>query len=151
MTIGNVTGYTDTTFYVHLVEAGGLILDTYPLSYYELEDGFTIDENNSDNLFSGSYFIRIIQNQAGCPGVEANSSIFNIYEPSADLGFQVMAEGHRVTRADVPFDLLFGQELQVGIWQPVPDLQHPPAAIGCLVEYEEGGIQEARQQPAARP
>ncbi len=112
VTIGNVTGDTDTLFYVHLVQSDGLILDTYPLYYTEIENGFTIDEDNSENLFSGSYFVRIIQNQTGCPGIEATSGVFNVYEPSANLDFQVNEDA--ISYPDQPTGSIDGEVIPSG-------------------------------------
>jgi len=139
VTIGNVLGDADTTFYVHLVNTSNLILDTYELNYPELENGFTIDEDNSENLLSGTYFIRIIQNQAGCPAIEANSPVFTIYEPSGDLGFTVMDDGQSFP--DQPTGYLEGQVNPSGgdPYEGLIQLLEPGVAlsIGEVIDFND--------------
>jgi gliding motility-associated-like protein len=139
VTIGNVIGDVDTTFYVHLVNTSDLILDTYELRYPELENGFTIDETNSENLLSGTYYIRVIQNQDGCPLIEATSSVFSIYEPSADLGFEVIDDDQSFP--DQPSGFIEGQVIPSGgdPYEALIQLLEPsvPLSIAEVVAFND--------------
>ncbi len=112
ITIGNVRGLTDSTFYVQLVRDDNLILDTWALYYAELENGFTIDENNTSNLIAGSYFIRMIQNQAGCSNITATSRAITIYEPNGVLDLEVLET--EMSYPDQPTGSVLAQVLPSG-------------------------------------
>ncbi len=100
ITIGNVTGDPDTTYIVQLVSEGDVVLETFNLTKFELEGGFTIDESNTDKLVGGNYYIKMIQNQDGCADVEAVSGLITIYEPLGQLGLDVIEDA--VSLSDRP-------------------------------------------------
>ncbi len=112
ITIGNVIGDPDTTYIVQLISESNIILETYVLNKFELEGGFTIDESNTDKLFAGKYYIKMIQNQSECAGVEAISDLINIYEPLGDLGFEVLED--EVSLADRPTGYIIGEIIPSG-------------------------------------
>ena len=93
ITVGKVTGDPDTLYIVQLISASNTILETYQLDKYELEGGFTIDESNTDKLVAGKYYIKMIQNQTECVGVEAVSDLITIYDALDELGFAVVEDG----------------------------------------------------------
>lgn len=112
ITIGNVKGDPDTTFIVQLISDSNVILETYELSRFELEGGFTIDESNTDKLIAGKYYIKMIQNQSECAGVEAISELITIYEPLGELGLEIIDDG--VSLADRPTGYILGEIIQSG-------------------------------------
>jgi len=107
ITIGNVIGDQDTTFIVQLISESNVILNTYELYLFEFEGGFTIDENNSDELVAGKYYIKIIQNQNECANVEAISELITIYEPLGQLEFVVIDD--EVSLQDRPTGSILGE------------------------------------------
>ena len=110
VTIGNVIGDYDTTFIVHLIPVNdNKPIYTHAYHYYELENGVTIDESNLNNndFVAGTYYIRMIQNQEGCTGVEAVSPTFTVYEPAGVLGFEVTDSG--VSLPDRPTGFIEGE------------------------------------------
>ena len=112
ITIGNVKGDPDTTFIVQLVREDDVILETYELQWFELEGGFTIDETKTDKLIAGRYFIRLIQNQKECVGVEAISPVITIFEPVGQLGFEVLED--QVSFPDRPTGYIIGEVIPSG-------------------------------------
>jgi gliding motility-associated-like protein len=114
ITIGNVVGDPDTTYIVQLISESNVILETYELSKFELEGGFTINESNTDQLFAGKYYIKMIQNQSDCAGVEAISELITIYEPLGDLGLEIFEEEDEVSLADRPTGSIFGEVIPSG-------------------------------------
>ncbi len=112
ITIGNVTGDPDTIYIVQLISESNLILETYSLTNFELEDGFTIDESNTDKLVAGRYYIKMIQNQNECPDVQAVSDLITIYEPLGQLGFEVLED--EVSLSDRPTGYIIGEVVPSG-------------------------------------
>lgn len=82
ITIGNISGDPDTTFVIQLLDERNVILETYERSVDELTDGFTIGEANTEKLVAGRYYVKVIQNQNDCAGVEATSEIVTIHQGS---------------------------------------------------------------------
>ncbi len=112
ITIGNVKGDPAAPFIVQLISDQNIILDTYNLTIYELEGGFTIDENNSENLLPGSYYIKMIQNQSECTDVQAVSDVVTINNPLGDLGFEILED--MVSLSDQPTGYIIGEVLPSG-------------------------------------
>ncbi len=112
ITIGNVKGDPDTTFIVQLINESNIVLETYEVNKFELEGGFTIDESNTDKLVAGKYYIKMIQNQGECLGVEATSELITIYEPLGQLGFEVT--GDEVSLSDRPTGYITGEVIPSG-------------------------------------
>lgn len=112
ITIGNVIGDPDTTYIVQLISESNVILETYQLNKFELEGGFTIDESNTDELIAGRYYIKMIQNQSECAGVEAISELINIYEPLGELGLKDLRD--EVSLADRPTGYIIGEIIPSG-------------------------------------
>jgi gliding motility-associated-like protein len=112
ITIGNVIGDPDTTFIVQLLDETSNILETYEVSRFEFEGGFTIDETNTDKLVAGNYYIKLIQNQNECLGVTAISDLITIYEPLGQLAFNILED--EVSLADRPTGYIIGEVLPSG-------------------------------------
>jgi gliding motility-associated-like protein len=139
ITIGNVIGDPDTTFIVQLISETNAILETYEVSKFEFEGGFTIDETNTDKLVAGQYYIKIIQNQNECVGVSAISQLITIYEPLGQLGFEILDDD--VSLADRPTGYILGEvipsggnpyEVRIQLIEPVFEMN-----VTDIIEFNE--------------
>ena len=112
ITIGNVTGDTDTTFTVQLLNDMDIVLESWELRYFEFDGGFTIDASNTDALIAGKYYVKLIQNQDSCANVEAVSQLITIHEPMAQLGFEILDD--EVSISDRPTGMILGEVIPSG-------------------------------------
>lgn len=71
-----------------------------------------MDESNTDQLTAGKYYVKMIQNQEECVGVESISSLITIYEPLGQLGFVVIDDD--VSLADRPTGYITGEVIPSG-------------------------------------